>query len=279
MTARISGPISTRASSHSHHCLRLMPAILSGPSVGRKGSVRGQLPKMPISGRDKIPRRNFIANARLLSPYNLTAMDKLLALISEIGEDDDDDTVIRFGSVTPSGSGLELRLEVSTLNLEANTRTLEILCEDVLEYAIKNEAASSLVLTSDHPLLWRFTHDSASAFFYGIPTNAHAATGALYEAHRQAVDDWFGLESQLNGGMELSKLLSAGNSLLANGPLPLLAVYKNVLSQYGVEVEICNPYPPGGRMSPPNVQNRLRNETKALLIGDSHITGIGWTAQ
>jgi len=206
-------------------------------------------------------------------------MDKLLALISEIGEDDDDDTVIRLGSVTASGSGLELRLEVSTFNLETNTRNLEIRCEDVQEYAIKNEAASSLILTSNHPLLWRFTHDSASAFFYGVPPNAYAATGALYEAHRHAVDDWFGLESQLNGGMELSKLLSTGNGLLAQGPLPLLTVYKNVLSQYSVEVEIRNPYPPGGRMSPPHVKNRLWNETKALLIGDSYITGIGWTAQ
>ena len=71
-------------------------------------------------------------------------MDKLLALISEI---DDDDTVIRLGSVTASGSGLELRLEVSTFNLETNTRNLEIRCEDVQEYAIKNEAASSLILT------------------------------------------------------------------------------------------------------------------------------------
>jgi hypothetical protein len=205
-------------------------------------------------------------------------MDKLLALISEIGQDDDYDTVVRFGSAARSGSGLELRLEVSTFNLEASTRNLEVRCEDVLAYAIRDEAASSLALTSDHPLLWRFTHDSASAFFYGTPPDTYAAMGALYEAHRNAVGDWFSLETHLNDGIELRKLLSGGNGLLAEGPLPLLTVYKDVLSRYGVEVEIRGPYPPGGTMSPPSVQSRLRSETKALLIGDSYIIGVGWTA-
>jgi hypothetical protein len=51
-----------------------------------------------------------------------------------------------------------------------------------------------------------------------------------------------------------------------------------VLSKYSVEVEIVGPYPPGGRMSSAEVQNRLREETKALIIGDSYIAGIGWTA-
>jgi hypothetical protein len=206
-------------------------------------------------------------------------MDKLLALISQVGEDDDDDTVIRIASVTTNGQGLELRLEVSTFNLEANTRTFAVRCEELLDYVIRDKVASSVVLTSNHPLLWRFTYDTASAFFYGVPANAYAATGALYEAHRNAVDDWFGLETQVNGGLKLSQLLSAGNGLLARGPIPLLSMYKDVLSQYQVDVEIVSPYPPGGRMGPPEVQNRLRNETKALIIGDSYVVGIGWTAQ
>jgi hypothetical protein len=206
-------------------------------------------------------------------------MDKLLALISEIGQDDDDDTVIRFGSVARLGAGLELRFEVSTFNLDVKTRSLQIRCEDVLAYAIRDEAAPSLELTSTHPLLWRFAHDSASAFFYGAPADAYAAIGALYEAHRNAVGDWLSLEAHLNGQIGLRKLLSGGNGLLAQGPLPLLAVYKDALSQYGVEVEIRSSYPPGGNISPPHIQHRLRNETKALLIGDSYITGIGWTAE
>jgi hypothetical protein len=213
----------------------------------------------------------------MVRSYNVTVMDKLLALISEIGEDDDEDTIIRFASATRSGAGMELGLEVSTFSLGVKTRRLQIHCEDVLTYAIKDVAASSLELANSHPLLWRFTHDSASAFFYGAPADAYAAVSALYEKHRQAAGDWFGLETYLNGGIELPELLSGGNGLLAQGPLPLLTVYKNALSQYGVEVEIRNPYPPGGRMSPPDVQHRLRSEAKALLIGGSYIIGVGWT--
>jgi hypothetical protein len=215
----------------------------------------------------------------IVEPVYSESMDKLLALISEVGEDDDDDIVIRIGRVTANGQGLELHLELSTFDLGKKIRKFEIRCEEVLDYAIRNKVASSIILTSNHPLLWRFTYDTASAFFYGIPPDAYAATGALYEAHRNAVDDWFGLETQLNGGLKLSQLLSAGNGLLAEGPIPLLTAYKDVLSQYEIDVEIVSPYPPGGRMSPPEVQDRLRNETKALIIGDSYIAGIGWTAQ
>ena len=211
-------------------------------------------------------------------PVYAESMDSLLDLISEIGEGDVDDTVIRIGTVKTIGKGLELRLEVSTFNWGENSRKIEVRCEEVLDYAIRNEVASSIILTSDHPLLWRFTYDTASAFFNGIPPDVYAATGALYEAHRHATDDWFGLETQLNGGLKLSQLLCAGNGLLAWGPVPLLTIYKDVLSQYSVEVEIVGSYPPGGWMSPAEVQNRLRKETKALIIGDSYVSGIGWTA-
>jgi hypothetical protein len=206
-------------------------------------------------------------------------MDKLLALISEIGQDDDEDTVIRLASVTWSGAGMELGLEVSTYNLGEKSRHLQIRCEDVLTYALTDQAASSLELTGSHAVLWRFTYDSAKAFFYGAPADANAAVGALYEKHRQAAGDWFGLETYINRGVELRELLSAGNGLLAEGPLPILTVYKDVLAQYGVQVEIGSPYPPGGRMSHAHVQQRLRTETKALLIGESYIIGLGWTGQ
>ncbi|MBB5060813.1 hypothetical protein HDF16_005549 [Granulicella aggregans] len=205
-------------------------------------------------------------------------MDSLLDLIAEIGDADDDDTVIRIGTVTTIGKGLELHLELSTFDLGENTRKIEVRCEEVLDYAVRNEVASSIILTSNHPLLWRFTYDTASAFFKGTPPDVYAATGALYEAHRHATDDWFGLETQLNGGLKLSQLLSAGNGLLARGPIPLLTAYKDVLSQYSVEVEIVGPYPPGGMMSSAEVQNRLRKESKALIVGDSYVAGIGWTA-
>jgi hypothetical protein len=144
-------------------------------------------------------------------------MDSLLDLISEIGEGDDDDTVIRIGRVTTTGKGLELHLEVSTFDWGENSRKIEVRCEEVLDYAIRNGVASSIILTSDHPLLWRFTYDTASAFFSGITPDVYAATGALYEAHRHATDDWFGLETQLNGGLKLSQLLNTGNGLLARG--------------------------------------------------------------
>ena len=208
-------------------------------------------------------------------------MDTLLAYLAEIQTGDDDDIAIRIESVANAGMGLELRLEVATVGfgVEESTRSFHIRCEELLEYSIKSRVATSLELTSDHPLLWQFTQDSTSAFFSGKPADAYAAVGALYEAHQNAVGDWFGLENYLNGSFIPRELLSGGYGLLAQGPVSLLAAYKDALRPHGIEVEIGKPSPPGGRMSSPDLQHRLRNESRALLIGDSWITGIGWTVQ
>jgi hypothetical protein len=189
----------------------------------------------------------------------------------------DDDNCIRLIYAAWSGEALELKLEISTF--ESGPTIWSIRCDKVLAYTLKYAPATSLELVADHPLLWGFKHDSASAFFYGAPANPLAALGALYGAHRRCVGDWFSLDEHLNGSVETAELLAAGHGLLAEGPLPLLAVYKDALSAYGVDVEIRFPYPPGGRLGQLELLEKFRNETKTLLIGESYVTGIGWNTR
>jgi hypothetical protein len=150
-------------------------------------------------------------------------------------------------------------------------------CEEVLEYKLKDGVAQSVELTDDHPLLWKFRHDSASAYFSGSAPNVLAAVGALYEVHLREVGEWFNLEDCVNSQIVMSNLLLTGNGLLAQGPMPLLVKYKDALRSHGILVDIVSPYPAGGRMSSLELQNKLRNESKVLLIGDSFVTGVGWT--
>ena len=196
------------------------------------------------------------------------------ALANKIEEDDD--SSIRLTTATWSDRSLEFQLEISTL--DADEKVWQLRCDDVLEHNLKSWIASSLELTDDHPLLWKFRYDSASAYFNGIPQNVLAAVGSLYEAHRRAVGEWFSLDVCVNRQIVTSELLQTGSGLLAQGPVPLLVVYKEALKSHGIVVEILSPYPPSGRMSSLALQNKLRNESKVLLIGDSFISGIGWTA-
>jgi hypothetical protein len=156
-------------------------------------------------------------------------MDKLLAVIAEIG--DEEDVLIRFRHATWSGTSLQLQLAVSEPDSEVDSSPgiWNVRCEDILAYVLSNECANWLELTEDHPLLWDFKHESASAFFYEAPANTEAAVGALYEAHQKAVGSWINFGKHLNSSLGLSKLLAAGNGLLATGPLPLLSLYKETL--------------------------------------------------
>jgi hypothetical protein len=121
-------------------------------------------------------------------------MDKLLARIAEAG--DEEDVVIRFIDATWSGTSLQLQLAVTIF--DSAQETWEVRCEDVPAYVLRNESAYSIELTEDHPVLWEFKHESASAYFYRAPVNADAAVGALYEAHQNAVGSWirFGAASE-----------------------------------------------------------------------------------
>jgi hypothetical protein len=82
----------------------------------------------------------------------------------------------------------------------------------------------------------------------------------------------------VNRQIATSDLLQTGNGLLAQGPVPLLVVYKEALKSHGIVVEILSPFPPAGRVSSLVLQNKLRKESKVLLFDDFFISGTGWTA-
>ena len=189
-------------------------------------------------------------------------MDKLLALVAEAG--DEEDVFIRFTHATWSGRSLQLQRAITVF--DSAQESWEVRCEDVLAYALRGESASSLALTEDHPLLWEYKHESASAYFYRAPINADAAVGALYEAHQNAVGSWIRFGQHLNSLPGLSKLLAAGNGLLAQGPVPLLTLYKETLRPHGVEVDIRFSRPPQTWDGTHWRQLERENNTKALLL-------------
>ena len=201
-------------------------------------------------------------------------MDKLLARIAEAG---DEDVVIQLTDATWSGKSLQLHLAVTVL--DSAQEVWEVRCEDVLAHNLRDENAYWLELTEDHPLLWEFKHESASSYFYRAPVNADAAVGALYEAHRNAVGSWIRFGEHLNSAPGLSKLLAAGNGLLAQGPLPLLILYKETLLPHGVEVDIRFSRPP--QMWDGTRWRKLKreNNVKALLLGTSYVIGNRWSAE
>jgi hypothetical protein len=205
-------------------------------------------------------------------------MDKLLALFAET--DDQGDVIVTLRSATWADSSLNLLLSVSILESDSDAPAIwEVICEDVLGHALCNKGALSLDLTDDHPLLWEFKHEIAKAFFYGAPTDGDSAVGAMYEAHQKAVGSWIRFGQYLNGAPGLSKLLSAGDGLLAEGPVPLLPCIKEALRPHGVEVDVRFSHPLRVWDGTHWRQLELSSNVKAFLLGTSFVVGSGWTAQ
>lgn len=202
-------------------------------------------------------------------------MEKLLALIAEAG--DEEDVVIRLSEAKWLGTSLQLHLAVTIL--DSAPETWKVRCEDVLVYTLRDESANWLELTGDHPVLWEFKQETASAYFYQAPVNADAAVGALYEAHQNAVGSWIRFGQHLNSPPGLSRLLAAGSGLLAEGPVSLLSLYKETLHRFGVTIDIRFTRSPqiwnGERWR----QLAPENDMKALLLGTSYVVGSGWDAK
>ena len=202
-------------------------------------------------------------------------MQELLKRIAEV--DEDEDLLVKVTETVWSGTSLQLRVEISVIDgLELGTWAIR--CERTLKYMLGNEGSFSLDLVDNHPLLWEFKYPRGSAFFSGIPTDSNACVGVLYEVHAKAVDAWISFGSAFNKNSNISELLTTGNGLLAQGPVPLLSLYKEALLSHGVEVSIVNEHKP--RFWDGSIWRALEGENvEALFLGVSYVIGIGWTAE
>ena len=202
-------------------------------------------------------------------------MEELLNLIA--GVDEEEDLLVKVTETTWSGPSLQLTVEISVAD-GPKLGTWLIRCKNTLKSILSNEGGFSLDLLKNHPLLWEFTYPSAPAFFSGIPANSAACVGALYETHSKAVGAWISFGSQFNNNLPISQLLSTGNGLLAQGPVPLLSLYKEALLVHGVEVNIVNEYGPKF-WNGTSWESLVGEEVKVLLLGASYVIGIGWTGE
>ena len=146
-----------------------------------------------------------------------------------------------LASVRLEGSELALQLNVFPKAESVDSQVWEIECVRVLDHKISLGNCESVELVADHILLWTYIYPQASVSFYGEVDDAFKIVGALYKRHRQLVAHWIPFGSFLNG--DPVEMIRGRYGMFADGPLPLVRAYAEVLESYGIGVQISEPKP------------------------------------
>lgn len=132
--------------------------------------------------------------------------------------------------------------------------------------------AHTVQLTTDHPLLYEYNAPPCGFFFRGQPTDAHALTLDIAQAHATLFQGWRQFPEYLNVSQPLVTLLKSGGGLLGQMPLPLANALDPVLQAYGLETKIMQGQHANDHDSPIKDQ-----QMTALILGDSYFLSYAYS--
>ena len=142
----------------------------------------------------------------------------------------------------------DVRMEGDVLTLSLNLNTgedsnayqfWEIECVGFLEHQLTLGQSDEFDLQYDHVLLWSYIYPEASVSFYGEATDHLAVVGALYKRHVELVGDWIHFTQFMN--RDPVEMIRGRYGMLAEGPMPLVESYAEVLEDFGISTKISEP--------------------------------------
>jgi hypothetical protein len=148
-------------------------------------------------------------------------------------------------------------LELAAVRIEGNVMTLslnlnsgadsddyqswEVECVGFLEHELSLGQCEGFDLEYDHILLWNYIYPRVSVSFYGEADNSLAVVGALYKRHIELVGNWIPFDRFMNGNTV--EMIRGRYGMLANGPLPLVESYSQVLESFEISTQLTEPKP------------------------------------
>jgi len=145
-------------------------------------------------------------------------------------------------------TGVRVEGNVLTLSLNLNTggdsdayQSWEVECVDFLEQALSLGQCEGFELQFDHVLLWSYVQPEASVTFYGEADDYLAVVGALYDRHLELVGNWIPFGRFMNGNTV--EMIRGRFGMLADGPMPLVESYSQVLESFNIGTKIAEPKP------------------------------------
>ena len=116
----------------------------------------------------------------------------------------------------------------------------EVDCVGLLEHQMFLGECDYFDLSHDHPLLWPYVYPNASVSFYG-EAESLTVLGALYQRHVELVSDWIPFGRFMNGNS--LEIIRGRYGMLAEGPMPLVEAYAQVLERFKISNKVTEPKP------------------------------------
>jgi hypothetical protein len=133
-----------------------------------------------------------------------------------------------------------MRLSFSLNNGEDETdaqQTWEVECVGVREYQILFGRCDGLDLYDDHVLLWSYNSPKALVSFYGEANDPSAVLNALMNCHSDLTEDYLPFGQFMYGNP--LETIAGRYGVFAEGPMPLMEAYANVLEGFGIGTQIA----------------------------------------
>jgi hypothetical protein len=106
-----------------------------------------------------------------------------------------------------------------------------------IESRITFDYASKILISNEHPLLWKYIDTQCELYFNGQCQDIGNLFADIYDIHYELFENYTPFESFLNN-RHLYPLMHANNGLLARGPKRLLMRYAERLKAHRVDFSI-----------------------------------------
>ena len=204
-----------------------------------------------------------ILNRDKVLPINLTD-------ILEKYDPEDFDIVITNVDYKTSEPKLDFQISVQGYNEEDNfVRSWTIETKHHRQSKIFLDSASSLEISKDHPILWKFSDMQSEIYFNGHCSDVDKLFISLYKIHRALFEDLIPFSDSIRSVDDLSWLMKTTSGLLAQGPRKLMTEYSGLLAQFNLQYSVIGDRIPTYWDGEKHV-NEVGN-AKVLFIDNSYI--------
>ena len=164
---------------------------------------------------------------------------KDLSDILENYDPEDFDIVITKVDYETTNPRFDIQFSVKGYNdFESFIRRWTIDTKQHRQSKISLDFASTFQISTDHPILWKFSDNQSELYFSGHCSDANKLFIDLYKINLSLFENLIPFEDTIHFANDFEFLMKSSSGLLAKGPNKLMVKYAEVLERYSLNFSL-----------------------------------------